>query len=180
MNSFQIRYYLKRMNYNIHTGAYAIDQIKHIKAKTFAIVVNNMPSSSGGIHWFALFKPSETSRIELFDSLALPVETYYPELKDFFEANGKRFVRCIRRVQSLRSNKCGFHSCYFLKNRLNGKSYKDVLKSYSKSYNYNDKLVSKRINVKFLKFSRCTKMCLKDPFVNVCFQRSKACYHFEQ
>src|SRR5581483_12147469 len=177
MNSYEIRYFLKTLQLNVYTGVYAIDQLKYVKATSFAIVVNNMPSSSEGMHWFCLVRKKNQKGVDFFDSLALPIEFYGNELTIFLsQFEGLNYY--ATRVQSFRSSKCGHHCCFFIAHRFHGLRYINVLKLYTNSVNLNDRMVHNFIKeIDFPKFSQCKTICMKNVFPNVCFQSSKQCCH---
>lgn len=181
MNSYQIRYYLKLINLPVHTGVYAMDQLKFISKKSFAIVFNNMKSTSSGMHWCCLVKKPNQKYIDFFDSLGMPIEFYDKELLLFVKRIGGCVNYYTNNIQSFSNITCGQHCCYFITKRFQGYSFKQLISMYNKDPEINDEYVKKIISkVKFPKFTKCLKKCLKDPFANICFQKSKKCYHFKQ
>jgi hypothetical protein len=181
MNSYELRYYLRGLKLKTYVGVYAIDQLKYIKASHFAIIFNNMPSSTVGMHWCAIIKKQGKKKLDFFDSLGKDITYYGDEVYDFISRHCTEINYLTKNVQNFHSNTCGKHCCFFITKRYNGLSFKNLMRLYSNNTKQNDKMViSYMKHIKIPKFSQCTRRCFKDPFVNVCFQKSNSYYHFKE
>ena len=179
MNSYQIRYFLKSLNLKVHTGVYAIDQLRYIVIQPLAIVFNNMPSSSVGMHWCAIIKKSKQSRIIFFDSLGLHPSFYGKEVMELIERLGGHFLYHNTNIQGFNTNTCGQHCCFYITKLFSNQTEKAMLKVYSRILSKNDRLVRNFMRkFSFPRFSKCLKRCLRDPFANICFQKSRKCFSF--
>src|SRR5579862_8437268 len=98
MNSYQLRYYLNTLGSGVHTGVYAIDQLQYVKAKHFAIIFNNMDSSSNGMHWCCLVKLPNQKSIDFFDSLGMKVKFYGKQLEIFIKQHGGIVKYCSKNM----------------------------------------------------------------------------------
>ena len=83
MNSRQLRWILSNEKATSRTfkGVYALDEIEHIKQKSFpfAYVFNLDPSYKPGVHWVAVYI-DRRGHIEYFDSFGRPPPR---QIKDF-------------------------------------------------------------------------------------------------
>jgi hypothetical protein len=118
MNSFEIRYSLLKFNTKYHTGVYAADQLKHITAKYFFVVVNSEVSSQPGLHWIAFMKVPGEETLEFFDSMGLSIKFYGHYFSSFIKKHGGLIRYNPNRIQSDFSDVCGNYCLYVINERL--------------------------------------------------------------
>lgn len=178
MNSLQLRYALLKL-VGIPTTVCAIDQLNVIKQEPFAIICNNQKSTMAGMHWVSFYKNS--SDLEFFDSFGMPIEFYGNDFNKFTERFGKKVTQSFAQFQSNSSNLCGGYGLYFLINRYRGKSYDQVVSTFS---DHNTKVNDHKIylfikeNIIFPKFAKCGTICSGQCLNNlssVCVQESRHC-----
>jgi hypothetical protein len=102
------------------------------KYKYVGIIFNTDIHSKPGQHWLAIFIDNNLKTVEYFDSLGkMPNKHILSFLKHFKTYN---FTFNKREHQKGGAN-CGIYSCYFIIQRLNGKSFNDI----------NSKLISSKM-----------------------------------
>lgn len=185
MDSYQLRYALIT-SLPIFTAVCAEDQLKSIKAgKSFAVIVNNQPSTKEGMHWICFYKSKDSRAVEFFDSYGLGIDFYPKSLQQFCKKHGSFITQSKSQYQSNMSDVCGDYCLWFLLSRFKRKSFASTLSSLSRSdQERNDHLVDSFVKRKF-KFpnfvdckEQCKKLCkMKNvPFSEVCYQKGKRCF----
>lgn len=184
LSTLQIRFLLKKMIRKYPVFVVAIDQLKYIKARRFAIVLNNEPHYMAGMHWIALYKGSKSRTLEIFCSYGVLAQNYGKEITEFAKLHNLHIVQNTERFQAQNSMMCGYFSLYFLFFRNKGLSFLKVLdmmkKQSLKKTEKNCKLLFSQI--KFPLFSKCRLACAKWckmnnlDFSSVCIQKNKKCY----
>ena len=123
MNTGQIEKLLKTLPNFL--GVFASDKIPKILPRKHpqCFVVNLDPSWKPGSHWIAACfrKTKKKNVLEIFDSYGMA-----PNIK-----TGKewKIIHNPHKFQKMGSIVCGHYSVYFVKNRLKGKTFKNILKS---------------------------------------------------
>lgn len=178
MNSIQLRYSLLKL-VDIPTTVCAIDQLQVVKKEPFAIICNNQRSTMPGMHWISFYK--NNCDLEFFDSFGMPVEFYGKEFHTFITRFGKKVNQSFTQFQSDSSNLCGGYGLYFLINRDRGKTYNQILSSFSPLNTRTNDLKIKSFtkqNIIFPKFAKCGTICSARCLHNlssVCLQESRHC-----
>jgi hypothetical protein len=122
-------------------GTVARDQIKDIIPKIKphtrgGFVMNTDPSSKGGQHWVAVFfdgRPNGSHSIEYFDSYGeeppLEILAELEKIKDKLKVTYPMKLK-VNQIKQQRANSftCGYHSIGFLKDRFQGKRFREVTK----------------------------------------------------
>lgn len=99
-------------------------KIKNIPC--IAIIFNTDTHDKPGKHWLAVFIDNTAKKVDYFDSLGkLPNKNIASFLKHF---KTYKFTFNKKEHQKGGSN-CGVYSCYFIIERLKGKSFKDITKN---------------------------------------------------
>ena len=105
-------------------GVFPIDALPHeIHDYPILLIVNTQPQNLKGEHWFALYISSQRVG-EIFDSAALPVDL---RISRWLNRFAHRWTRNHLIYQSPLSPICGAYALYYILNRLNTNSMKDVL-----------------------------------------------------
>lgn len=96
----------------------------HIKQKPLAaIIFNTDPHYLPGQHWIAIFINNQQKSIDYFDSFAQsPNKNITSFLKHF---HNYKFTFNTK-IHQQENNNCGVYSCYFIIQRLLGKSFKHI------------------------------------------------------
>jgi hypothetical protein len=84
--------------------------------------------------------PNQQRVLEIFDSLAQPIESYNIKLPAFLAKC--KIVENRQVIQSQYSSACGFHCGFVLYHRLQGRKFKDIItEGYSQcNLRYNDRI----------------------------------------
>jgi len=183
LNTLQLRYLLRKLIKKARTYVVAIDQLKFIKEKSFAVVLNNQESNEAGLHWIALYKARNSREIEMFDSFGLPLKFYGKAITNFAVRQNARIRRNSRQIQSNYSMMCGYMSVYFLVLRSKGVSYEKILSNFNfNNFKENEKVIRSFFErVKFPKLSMCGEKCIEKcemnrlDFSSVCIQKNRRC-----
>jgi hypothetical protein len=126
------------------TGVFACDQLNHIRSDQFAFIFNSDTSEKDGTHWLALFKDSDSSIVDFFDSFGKPIQ-YYANSKfilNFVKNKATSVNRSNLQIQSNWSEDCGQHCLFFLINRVQGSTFQEILLRFSKTnLDKNDEIV---------------------------------------
>jgi len=135
MNTNQINYSLKK--YKNFIGTFPRDTIPKFNKKPFGIIVNTDSSNAPGEHWVAIY--SDNKITEYFDSFGLPplhheVINYLYTTSDVWHYNSLT-------VQSVTSTTCGLFCILYMKLRLRGYSYSDIIALFCDKLKLNDLLV---------------------------------------
>jgi hypothetical protein len=135
--SLQILFKLSNITFPFFvTAADTLHQIKNIKKYPILIVQNTDRIKDPGQHWIAWFILSNT-HAEYFDSYGKTVETY----KNVEMPTSNIVLENCLSLQSPTSFVCGAYCIYYLYYRALGKSYKEILNSFSKNVVKNDRKV---------------------------------------
>jgi hypothetical protein len=93
------------------------------KYKYVGIIFNTDIHSKPGQHWLAIFIDNNSKKVEYFDSLGkMPNKHILSFLKHFKTYD---FI-FNKRIHQKGGSNCGVYSCYFIIERLNGKSFIDI------------------------------------------------------
>lgn len=184
MDSFQLRYALLKC-LPIFTAVCACDQLELLKEHdSFAIIVNNEPSTENGMHWICFFKDSDKNVIEFFDSYAMNITFYPKSVLNFCNKQATHIRFSKAQFQSNLSDYCGHYCLWFLIHRYLTGSFQGAINKFS-----NNDLIGNDIIVKnfvlqhfnFPEFSNCKTICQEEclkqglDFSNICVQASKQC-----
>lgn len=135
MNTNEIEYALRKNR--ILQGVYAADELpteNYIRPALF--ISNTQESCLPGEHWIAIYFPP-TGPAEFFDSFGRK-----PFKEVFRKLLGYPYIYNKRVVQSLTSDRCGFHVIHYAKQRSSGVPMKQILKQYSNNLDENDAFVT--------------------------------------
>jgi len=102
------------------------------KYKYIGIIFNTDIHSKPGQHWLAIFIDNNLKQVEYFDSLGKMPNKYILSFLKHFKNYEFTFNK---RVHQKGGTNCGIYSCYFIIERLNGKTFKDI----------NSKLISSKM-----------------------------------
>jgi hypothetical protein len=138
MNTLEILRAFK--NNKTFVGVFPRNKLPVIKKYPSCLIINTDKASESGTHWVAVYLENVTG--EYFDSFGrVPM---YREIFDFMERNcpgGWRYNSFA--FQDENSTVCGQHSIFFLRMKLQGHSYCDILNYLSRSNPIlNDSLVA--------------------------------------
>lgn len=152
MNSIEISEILSRNKYTrkIFKGVYPIDVLPNGKIKPpFLIIINTAKSSHPGKHWIAIFVPTGSCTVELFDSYGRYIENKY--LTNFFVTHSKTHTVLYnnKKLQSHVSEICGQYCCVYGYYRARGISMEDFLDTFSNSVHENDRKLMMLLQEKF-------------------------------
>ena len=125
MNSSQLRWILSNDKVTSRTfkGVYALDEIVHIKQKSFpsAYVFNLDPSYKPGVHWVAVHI-DRNGHTEYFDSSGCSPPQ---EIKDFLYTCAESWN--YNHVQELYSTTCGQFVVFYIYQRCSGLTLESIL-----------------------------------------------------
>lgn len=105
------------------------------KAEKIGIIFNTDPHYKSGRHWLAILIDIKGKSIEHFDSTGRPP---IPEIDEFLKQIcnnaymnlGIRLEKKINNIQHQHKNsECGVYSCYFIIQRLNGRTFEDIIEN---------------------------------------------------
>ena len=120
MNSRQFSWILSsdKVTSRNFKGVYALDEIVHIKQKSFpsAYVFNLAPSYKPGSHWVAVYI-NRNGLTEYFDSFGHPQPR---EIKDFLSTYAENWNYSHVPVQELYSMTCGQFVVFYIYQRCSG------------------------------------------------------------
>ena len=146
MNNETILKILKLIAKNHDIGVFPKDRIrKPKKTKKCAYVLNTDPHHKQGQHWVAVYINKHKTGY-YFDSYGqIPTEI---EFTKFLRENTRHWIYNDIKVQGSLSNTCLF----FLKNMCDGKSMKNIMRTFSKTdFRKNDAIVKKFVKSILLK-----------------------------
>ncbi len=101
--------------------------------KPAAFIVNSDPNFKPGKHWMVIFLPKTKSGIcnsaaEFFDPQGLPPSAYGKEIVKFLKANSDfQYAFNSLQVQEDWSSICRLYCCYYILNRFQGQSMRDII-----------------------------------------------------
>jgi len=106
---------------------YKVIHVDYYELKTkysqIAIVFNNDTHLQKGSHWLAVFIDNNQRTIEYFDSLGKLPNKYIKKFLDKF----KGYSATYNRIEHQRgSNACGVYACYFIIQKLKGKTFNEI------------------------------------------------------
>ena len=112
-------------------GAFARDQIPELKheRRPFALIINTDVAADKGKHWLALFKPRDSSKIEMFDSFGLD-----PKLYSLDQSLSCSISFSTRTIQDISTKVCGHYAILFIYLRSRGRSFDYTINSFDKNY----------------------------------------------
>lgn len=178
LSTVHLRLLLKKILKTKHFQVGAIDELKYFDFPITAII-NIQPSNLEGLHWIALFFNKQNNTIEVFDTFGL---NYYGKyIEEFAKKHSLHIVSNNNVYQTNTSLLCGYFSIYFLKQRLNGVSFKDFLTLFNASnLKQNEVMIRKyfsKIKYPIISYNnlRNRKFCniRQSDFASVCIQRNK-------
>lgn len=123
----------------IPPGVFASDQLPLIPHKNCCFIMNLDPISQPGSHWSALF--FQDGNCDYFCSYALPPSE---RIRKFIRKNTGSAPRLNKtRLQDYFSTVCGEYCLYFLCNRAEGHSMREIVQSFTPVLSRNDGIVQK-------------------------------------
>ena len=134
-------------------GVFSWDTVPlKISRKSFSLVCNVSPSYLKGSHWFSIFV--HKGEMHIFDSLAIISQLIK---KSRLEKLGQNLRLNIfinkKRVQSKKSDVCGYYSIAYIIMRSKGYSTAHFLSFFSSKFRENDALVKENV-MEFLHASK--------------------------
>lgn len=100
-----------------------IDWVKLKEYKYIGIVFNNDTHTKSGTHWTSMYINNKLKSVECFDSLGkLPNK----HIRTFIKKWAGYKVTTSKIVHQRGDNLCGVYACYFLIQRLEGKTYNEI------------------------------------------------------
>ena len=112
------------------------------KYKCVSIVFNTDTHLKPGKHWISCFIDNVTKTVEYFDSLGHDPNKYIREFLKHFEKNYSFKINKIAFQD--KSNLCGLYAVWFIINKLEGKSFKEI-----QNLNISDTKMYKYLNTVF-------------------------------
>ena len=136
MNSKQLRWILSNDKVTSRTfkGVYALDEIVHIKQKSFpsAYVFNLDPSYKPGVHWVAVYIDRK-GHTEYIDSFGRPLPPPR-EIKDFLYTCAESWNYNHVPVQERYSMTCGQFVVFYIYQRCSGLTLESILQKCFKPH----------------------------------------------
>ena len=130
MNSRQLRWILSNDKVTSRTfkGVYALDEIVHIKQKSFpsAYVFNLDLSYKPNSHWVVVYIDRK-GRLEYFDSFGRPRPR---EIKDFLYTCAENWKYNHESVQELYPTTCGQFVVFYIYQRCSGLTLESIIPKY--------------------------------------------------
>ena len=127
MNSRQLHWILSNDKVTSRTfkGVYALDEIVHIKQKSFpsAYIFNLDPSYKPGSHWVAVYIDRK-GRPEYFDSFGRPPPR---EIKDFLNTCAESWKYNHVPIQEFYSATCGQFVVFYIYQRCSGLTLEAII-----------------------------------------------------
>ena len=137
----RIEKYLR--NSKTYLGAFYLDSFKNflIKKDKFSLIFycDN--------HWFCIFSSKDS--FEIFDPLGFlkKKECFSKYFLKFLKVQiGRKVLYANPKIQSDKSNACGYFVVFFILNRELGYSFNEILSKFTKSYPKNQLLVKHFVN----------------------------------
>jgi hypothetical protein len=142
-----------------YVKAIASDELHLLPSgKSCTTIINNLPRSSGGMHWRALRIDFLTNSVEFFDPFGsispanggLLSDKELVGIKKLTKSNPKMMKLKQNTVQNqkITTDSCGWLSIKFLQDRANGVSYKDATNYIEPTQDFSDKSESEIIDLK--------------------------------
>ena len=123
----------------VSPGVFASDQLPILLQENCCFIANLDPITKPGSHWVALF--FQDGKCEYFCSYALSPPEYF---KKYIRKNTGSAPRVNdTRLQNYFSTVCGEYCLYFLCNRAEGKSLREIVNSFTPELSRNDGVVQK-------------------------------------
>lgn len=146
MNSKEISKVLRSFAHtkNKFRGVFATENIPTDKRNLpYGFVANTDPSWLPGKHWVAVYVNTD-EKVEFFDSFGRrPMNSSLKKLC------GRDYIFNERILQSPLSTVCGQYCIYFLYKRCTGKSFKNIMKCFTRNTRRNDAFVTNFVNRKY-------------------------------
>jgi hypothetical protein len=134
MNSQEINRILRNICGETFIGVYAKDQLPPITARPALLIANTDPAHQPGTHWIAMYFSTDGTG-ELFDPLALPIDTNF---KNFMDKYCRHWITNKHQIQSVVSRFCGHHCIVYCMFRYKHFDLNAICAMYMKDYGYND------------------------------------------
>lgn len=132
LSNTQINNYLG--HYKLYNGCYGCLHLPNtIKNGVYVINIDRVPGGSG-THWVSVI--NEPKRIIYFDPYG---ETPNTEIYAFMEKAKKPMYYNTDDYQALRSEACGYYSCYVCSQVLDGRKFESVMKDFGNNTHANER-----------------------------------------
>lgn len=118
-------------------GIFPIDKLPKLTHPDKFYLINSDPAFLPGKHWICVFFPQDVYA-EFFDSLGRQPFFYSNAITNFI---GNKCVYNSMRLQPPNSSTCGLYCLYFLYHRVRGKSFLNILETFSNDLEHNDAIV---------------------------------------
>lgn len=122
-------------------GLYSVDELVNIRlSKGYYYICNTDRIFSKGKHWVVIYWDNRNNNdsIEFFDSLGkIPSLHFYKFMKQV----KNKIIYSNRRLQSVKSDACGYFCLYFIFCRMKGISFNTIINNFSNNLLNNETYV---------------------------------------
>jgi hypothetical protein len=126
-------------------GVFAVDKLPTPTAFPCCLIQNLDTSKQKGSHWTAIYIDHDRYGF-YFDSYGnCPTKT----IERYLKRNCYDYMHNGKLVQGIYSSCCGQHCLFCLFHKANGKSFEEIIDSYSNDLEENDNLVTEFVNINF-------------------------------
>lgn len=108
-----------------------------IKDRPQTFVVNTDSCSKSGSHWTVFHFPVK-GPCEFFDSAGNPPASYHRRFECVLMVKGPNYLYTPDRIQPRDSFTCGLYCVYFVRQRYENVSFKNIVKGFSTRYLMNN------------------------------------------
>lgn len=132
MNSLQITQILQNNNLskNIFRGVYPSNNIPSFYEYPYCLIANTDRYGEPGTHWIAIYV-KDKDNAEYFDSFGEePNKDISSYLNQFVNINKNK-----TKIQSIYDNSCGAHVIYYIIQKCQNKTLKNIIKELNSQYN---------------------------------------------
>ena len=118
-------------------GVSSYDHLQYINVDDNPVyfIVNTGDSNGSGKHWTFMFFDEYS---EFFDSLGKRPETYNDTFENMLIVHRPKYLYTCKRLQSNDSNVCGMYCIYFTYQKCLGKSFDEIIRSFTNNCKDND------------------------------------------
>ena len=108
-----------------YTKLVKLDKKKLKNYKCLGIIFNTDPHTLPGKHWVSVFIDNVNKTVEYFDSLG---KTPNKNIASFLKLFKEYDFTINKKIHQKGGSNCGVYSCYFIIQRLNGKTFDEINK----------------------------------------------------
>jgi hypothetical protein len=132
MNSLQIKEILQNNRYSkgLFKGVFPSNNIPSFNVFPYCLVANTDKYGDPGSHWIAIYV-NNNENAEYFDSFGEePNKDIALYLKQF-----KNTIKNKSKIQSIYDNSCGAHVIYYIIQKCQGKTLKNIIEELNSPFN---------------------------------------------